>query len=172
MTAEQEPITHAESIKKIAKMIKGIKFAMLSTITLDGHIHSRPMTTQNSTFNGELWFFSTRNAPFRADIDRNPEVNLAYAQPDGNAYVSLCGTAEFVEDHTKAEELWNPMLKAWFPEGISDPNLIMIKVKVHSAQYWDSPSAKVVQLFGMAKSMMTGEQYKTGESCKVNLELN
>lgn len=170
MNSDHTYLTREESIKKVSDMIKGIKFAMLSTISTDGHIHSRPMTTQETAFNGTLWFFTTRDAPFRHDLEANSEVNLAYAQPNGNSYVSVCGTAAFVEDHTQAEELWTPMLKPWFPEGVSDPNLILLKVDVHSAQYWDSPSAKVVQLLGMAKAALTGEKYNAGDSGKVNLE--
>lgn len=163
-------MTDSENIKKIADLIKGIKFAMLAITTADGHIHSRPMTTQDAVFDGNLWFFTSRNAPFRQDVEASPEVNLAYSQPNGNSYVSVCGTAAFVEDHLKAEELWHPSLKAWFPDGVSDPNLILLKVEVHSAQYWDSPSSGVAHMIALAKAAFTGERSDVGNSEKVSLQ--
>jgi len=163
-------LSHDEGVRKVASLIKGIKFAMLATTNYEGHIHTRPMTTQQATFDGTLWFFTTRNAPFRQDVDAHPEVNLAYVDIPGNAYVSVCGQAAFIDDHAKAEELWNPSLKAWFPEGVNDPNLIMLKVDVHSAHYWDAPSSSMVQLMGMVKASLTGERYNAGEKGKVSLQ--
>ncbi|MGE0632599.1 MAG: pyridoxamine 5'-phosphate oxidase family protein, partial [Pseudobdellovibrionaceae bacterium] len=35
----------------------------------------------------------------------------------------------------KAEELWNPLYKTWFKQGLEDPDLVLLKVKVDSAEY-------------------------------------
>jgi hypothetical protein len=37
------------------------------------------------------------------------------------------------------------------------------KVTVESAEYWDSPSSKLVQLTGFVKAVITGEPYKPSE---------
>ncbi len=49
---------HNENIRKLGEMIKEIKFAMLTTAEPDGTLRSRPMATQATEFNGELWFFT------------------------------------------------------------------------------------------------------------------
>jgi general stress protein 26 len=39
---------HEENVKKLREMIKGIEFAMLTTIEDDGSLRSRPMATQRA----------------------------------------------------------------------------------------------------------------------------
>ncbi len=160
-----------ESIKKLSEMIEGIQFAMLTTYELDGTLRSRPMATQNKDFDGNLWFFSGRTSHKIEDLHHNPHVNLAYADSTKNRYVSVSGLASVVEDRKKIEELWSPELKAWFPKGLEDPELCLLQVRIDHAEFWDSPSSKMVQLFGFAKSLVTGEPYKPSEeeNKKINL---
>lgn len=147
-------------LEKLASMIKDIKFTMLTTVAPDGTIHSRPMATQNldvKNFDGTLWFFSKKNSFKNHDIETDQHVNLAYANPDKQQYVSVCGRATISRDRKKMEELWNPVLKAWFPEGLEDPEITLIGVITESAELWDSPPSKVVQVAGFVKSAVTGK---------------
>jgi general stress protein 26 len=144
-------------------MIKDIKFAMLVTEQEDGTLRSRPMATQQSEFDGDLWFFTGIDAPKVAEVRRHAKVNLSYAEPDDQKYVSVSGACEVVRDKKKMEELWNPMYKAWFPKGLEDPNVALLKVSVTNAEYWDAPNGKMVHLIGYVKAMATGEKYKADE---------
>ena len=159
-----------EGIKKLADLINDIKFAMLTTVEADGSLHSRPMATQQVEFDGDLWFFTGASAHKVHDIEQNPQVNVAFANPDDQSYVSMSGRAHLVLNRQKAEELWNPFYRTWFPDGLDDPDLALLKINVESAEYWDSPSSAVVHLFGVAKAMVTGERPEPGDNEK--LELN
>ena len=64
-----------------------------------------------------------------------------------------------VTDRGKMKELWSPLHKAWFPKGLDDPNIELLRIDVDRAEYWDAPSSAVVQLFGFAKAMLTGKRY-------------
>ena len=88
---------------------------------------------------------------------KRQHVNVSYAEPDQQKYVSVSGTAQLVRDRSKIEELWNPLFKAWFPQGLEDPDLALLKVNVDKAEYWDSPSSKVVRLAGFLKAVATGK---------------
>ena len=160
-----------EGIAKLAKLISGIRFAMLTTIDENSHLVSRPMATQDGAFDGTLWFFTQRHSHKVSELEEHAQVNLAYADPSDNRYVSVRGTARMVEDDEKKRALWSPMLKAWFPKGLDDPELGLLRVDVEDAQYWDSPNSKMVQLFGMAKAIVTGEGYKPsrGEAGRIDL---
>src|SRR5262249_23691804 len=124
-----------------------------------GMPHSRPMAAQQMECDGELWFFTLWSTHKTKEIEDNPRVNLAYADPNGNTYVSVSGTAQLLRDTQKAHELWNPLYRAWFPKGLEDPDLAMLKVAVEHVEYWDAPSGKMVQLAGLVKSMVTGKRY-------------
>jgi general stress protein 26 len=141
---------------------------MLTTID-GGQLRSRPMSTQVFEFDGELWFFTSDNTHKIDEIAKDNRVSAAYSNPDDNVYLSISGRAEVVKDRAKIEELWSPVLKAWFPEGLDDPHLCLLKIPVESAEYWDAPSSKIVQLFGMVKAIATGQEAVYGVNKKINL---
>ena len=161
--------TQSDDVKKLEKLIKDMKFAMLTTACSDGSLRSRPMATQMPEFDGTIWFFTSDDEPKVREIRANPNVNVSYADPDKNNYVSVSGRASLVKDKAKAKELWNVFYRAWFPEGLDDPKLALIRVDVDHAEYWDSPNSKVVQLAGLIKAAVTGKPAQGGENKKVQL---
>lgn len=154
---------HEEQIKKIAQKIKGIHIAMMTTIDEHGCLRSRPMGTQEVEFDGDLWFFTNKSSTKVKEVKNHEEVNITYSEPKDNTYVSISGTATVVQDKAKMTELWNPILKAWFPKGLEDPDIALLQVSVHDAEYWDSPSNRMVLFAKMAKAIVTGQEYKPGK---------
>lgn len=162
-----------ENIKKLREMIKDIRFAMLTTVEEDGTLHSRPMATQEVEFDGDLWFFTNAKAPKVEEVQHDQHVNVSYSEPNEQKYVSVSGKAQLVSDRQKIEELWNPLFKAWFPQGLDDPDLALLKVSVDKAEYWDSPSSKVVRLLGFAKALVTGKPISNpGDNAKIEAPLS
>ena len=160
--------TREESIKKLNDLIKDVKVAMLTTMDW-GVLRSRPMQTQEFEFDGELWFFTSTDTHKIDEIEKDRRVNASYASPASNTYVSVTGTAQIVQDKDKIEEMWNPIYKAWFPKGLDDPTLCLLKVLVEQAEYWDASSSTLVQIAGFVKALVTGERADGGEHGKVNL---
>ena len=157
-----------DSIEKIRQLTEGIDFCMLTTIDA-GQLRSRPMSTQQTEFDGDIWFFTSDDTHKVDEIAKDDRVCAAYAKPSDDTYVSISGRAEIVRDRAKMEELWSPILKAWFPQGLDDPHLCLLKVTAEQAEYWDSPSGKLVQLFGFVKALATGQEADWGENKKVDL---
>jgi general stress protein 26 len=143
----------------IREMVKDIKFAMLCTAHKNGYIHSRPMGTQGIDKNGDIWFMTARDSEKIHDIKANPNVCVCYSEPSDNTYVCIMGEAEQIDDQRKIDELWTPIAKAWFPKGKDDPNLTLIKVNTHEAEYWDSDSSKIVVGIKMLSTLVTGKEY-------------
>lgn len=157
-----------EAIEKLGGLIKDVEIAMLTTYD-DEALRSRPMQTQKVEFDGDLWFFTSRETHKIEEIERDNRVNISYAAPDKNTYVSVSGTATVAGDRAKIEELWNPALKAWFPKGKDDPNIILLKINVEQAEYWDASSSTVVKIAGFVKALVTGTRADGGDHGKVNL---
>lgn len=155
---------------KLWDLIKDIKLGMFTARHGDGHLHSRPMTTVNGRGDraGVLWFFMARNSEPAIDIVREPEVNVAYADPGSDAYVSVSGPARIVDDLVKKKALWSPAAQAWFPDGVNDSNLTLVAVTIEQAEYWDVDSNKAVKLYEMAKAAITGTRPDIGEHAKMN----
>ncbi len=158
----------ADSLNKLRDLVNGIKYSMLTTIDDDGQLYSRPMTVQEFDEAGVIWFFTGRTTGQVAEIKKDQHVNLSFALPKDSRFVSIAGVAEVIDDIHKAKELWSPLLKAFFPQGLEDPNLTLLKVTPVSAEYWDSPSSTVVQLLGAVKAIAAGEVFKSGDNEKIN----
>jgi general stress protein 26 len=162
-------MSRADAIKKLGQLIDKIEIAMLTTAESDGTLRSRPMATQQVEFDGDLWFFVGASSPKAQEIRRDPRVNVSYAKPDDQRYVSISGSGELVRDRQKMQELWSPVYKIWFKDGLDDPDLALLKVRVEQAEYWDAPSSKFVQLAGFVKALATGDDSSLGENEKIAL---
>lgn len=165
--SDQAQPTRQEGIQTIAKLVKGIKFAMMTFTTEAGHLHSQPMTTQEQEFDGDVWFIGSKKSDLVRSIASKPQVNLSYSE-SGKGYVSLYGDAELIEDAAKLDDLWSNMYKAYFPDGKTDLDIQLIKVEAMGAHYWES-DGKLQGLFQMAKAAVTGSQPNHGDSASVEL---
>ena len=140
------------------ELIKDIRFGMLTHRTSGGMLHAHPLTTQNKGMDehSELYFFIPKQGELYERLQTDGSVNVSYADPGADSYVSLSGQARFSEDQSKKEALWSPMAKAWFPDGPTDPNLALLVIRLQHAEYWDVDESKMVQLFKMVKAAITG----------------
>lgn len=164
-----ETKTQDEAIGKIASLIKGTRIGMLTNITSSGNLHSRPMAMMDVDFDGDLWFFTGKTSPKVEEIKVDPRVNVAFSEPGSQNYVSLCGKARLVIDPALNEKYWKEEFKAWFPKGLEDPELALLKVEVEGAEYWDAPSSVVAHIAGFVKATLTGQPADPGDHAKVDM---
>ena len=168
MSANQEIPTRDEAIHKIAALVKDIHVAMLTTVGTDGSLHSRPMATQNTPFNGEVVFLTHENSGKVDEIKDDAEVNLCYSDAK-HAFVTLSGRATISNDRALIAALWSPMYKAWFPAGETDPAIRVLRVRVDQAEFWDAPSSALVRQVQVLTRAATGGKTTVGEHARVNL---
>ena len=155
-----------EGNAKVHELIKGARIAMLTTVSTEGQLVSRPMATQQTEFNGDVWFFAEADSPKIADLERDPRVNVAYSESN---FVSLAGTASIVRDVAKKRELWDANAAAWFGgKDAEDPSVVLIKVDAETAEYWDTPS-RPATLVKVVKARLTGSRPDAGETGLVEL---
>ena len=149
--------------------IESVRTAMMTTVAPDGSLRSRPMWTQGDEFDGSLWFFTSDDDPKVDDLQRDPHVGLSYAAPDKDLYLSVSGRAELVRDRSKAEELWNVFAEAWFPDGVDDPKLALIRVDVEHAHYWEDKKPKVLQFAEIVLGAIRDTPPKSGDEQELDL---
>lgn len=163
------PYTHSDQVAELSSKIKSIRFAMFTTVDEHGHLISRPMTNQETDNEGNLWFYTSTDTDLWENIVARPEVNVSFAEPENHVYVSVSGRAERVVDRARIKAMWNSAVQAWYPHGPDDPHVVLVRVVSRSAEYWDSNAGKVVQLFEMAKAVLTGTTPDTGEHGRISL---
>ena len=120
--------------------IKDCKFAMFTTRHANGHLHSRPMTMQNTTLDADdsLWFFMSRMSDPVAELAAEPSVNVAYSPPGDARWISVTGTALLLESGDKAKSLWSRSADAWFSGGPTDPDLAVVQVRIVHVNEWEA----------------------------------
>ena len=156
----QKNYLETEARRKAADIIKDAETCFFIT-QFSGT--SRPMATTRFDEEGVIWFFTDINSRKVKDIKSDTEVRLLYAHPGKSKFLDLQGEAELITDRSIIKELWNPVIKAWFPEGVDDPDLCLIRILPFSAYYWDAESAKMIQMVKIAASIVTGKSLAEGK---------
>lgn len=165
-----ETTTRAENLEKLRDMIKDIDFCMLTTIDEQGDPHSRPMSSNGDIDpTGDLWFFTGLTSHKVSEVAKSPKVNVSFAEPKNQRYVSVTGVAELVRDRKKIDELWRPEFKMWFPKGKDDPEVALLRISLEKGEYWDSPSSTIGYALSFVSSLVTGKEAEFGENKKVDL---
>lgn len=162
--------TATEKREQLRQLMKGIDIAMFTTRGEAGFPVSRPLSTQAAEFDGRLlWFFVRRSSAKVAEIGRDPKVNVAYASKDRNVYLSVTGTAEVVDDQAKIDELWNDAMKAFFAGGRTDPDLVLLRVTVHTVEYWDGPSTLIGKAIAFVIARVRKDDSAMGDSGQLRM---
>jgi len=170
---EYHELSGEQGRNKIAELVKGIRMAMMTTVSADGSLSSRPMAVQeleeDEPFDGSLWFLTRADSTKVEEIGEDQHVGLTFAEPDDNKYISLKGRARVNQDRSRIKQLWNPMYKAWFPAGEDDPDIAVLRVDIEEADYWEASSSKLVMRAKYLAAAVTGGSVPVGESGHVEV---
>lgn len=157
-----------KNIEILKNKAEEIRICLFTTVSAKDEFSSRPMATAKIEDDGSIWFFTNEYSLKSKEISKENEVTLGYSDPSSNSYLTVNGKAELVDDKVRKEAYFSAPVKAWFPDGLEDPRLILIKVTPVTAEYWDSSSSKMVVLFNMLKAIVKGEKYDEGVHDKIN----
>ena len=154
--SDHTPVTH--DLTKLFEKIKDVRIAMLTTFNEQHQLHSRPMATIKPDADGSLLFLTDKESAKVYELQKDSQVNLNYGDPSSSVYASVTGRASTYRDQAKIDELWSEPFKAWFPKGKEDPNIMILKVEIQQAEYWDTPSSFLSQAYGYVRAVVTGQK--------------
>jgi general stress protein 26 len=157
-----------EAIKKIKSLSEDAKTCMFNTNLTEIPFHTRPMSLQEVDENGDIWFFSGADSDKNQALSSDERVQLTFMNNGSYEYLSLFGKAVVVKDRQRAEELWDSFVKTWFPGGIDDPNLSLIKFTPDTGHYWDTKNNKIVAIAKIAIGSITGQTMDDSVEGNVN----
>ena len=157
-------------IKKLKELVEEINTCLFCTsIKVNDGSTCRPMHAEQVDEKGNIWFFSDLNSEKNKQIQQDNEVRLFFSHPGKSSYMIINGQAEIVVSPSKIEELWSPLVKAWFKGGKDDPNISFIKVQVKSAYYWDTEGNKMVNFIKMLASAAIGKTLVNGQQGSIEV---
>ena len=154
-------------VEKVVEIMRSDRFCMLTSVGDQGRLQSHPMTPQEVTEDGDVWFFIDSGSDQAGYIRAEKRVNLAFS--DGSTWLSVAGHGDVRQDRAKIDELWNPVVEAWFPDGKDSPGVALLFVESDTAEYWDTPGGRVASAIAFAKSKITGDRPDVGDSDTVDL---
>jgi general stress protein 26 len=161
--------TKHRDMEKLKDVIDGMDTAMFTTVARDGCLASRPLRMQEIDEEGAMWFVTDRGSHKIDEIHANPCVNVSFAAPSDNTYVSISGRATVLFDKARLNDLWSPAMMVFYPDGLDDPDLCLLRVEMQSAEYWDSPGGLVGNALYLTMAALTGDAGVLSENRSMDL---
>lgn len=165
-----DEVSTERKIEDLYDLIDGIEVAMMTTRRPDGRLVSRAMQTQEHRAHADLWFVTNIADEKIDELAQDPQVNLAYYKDRTREWVSVSGRAILSQDRDLVRGLYKPDWKAWFPDeggdrngGPDDPRIALINVHAESVVYSKKDRPALMQMFSLAKAMVTGSAPKMAD---------
>jgi len=135
----------SSAIEKIKELTGIAKTCFLCTTPSAADSNgTRPMNVQEVDEQGTLWFLVANDSHTYQDISLNSDVKLYFQGSAHSDFLFLEGTAILSADKVRIRELWNPIMKTWFTDGIDDHRIAIIKVSPATGYYWDNKHGNVI----------------------------
>ena len=158
--------TPAEIVDRIWELAEKIDICMFTT--WDGeNQRSRPMSARVVRDENAIHFLTDIETHKLTEIERFPNVSLAWVDSGGHKYVVIAGEARVSNDRARITELWSEWDKAWWDDA-NDPAIRLVTVTPEDGELWDSPN-RAVAMAKMAVAAVTGAAPNMGDNAKVDL---
>lgn len=165
-----ENLHNQEAINKLKEMVDKIDIGMMCSFASESdYPHAVPMSRQEVDEEGNIWFLFSSESETYQNFQKNNKATLLYAHTGDYNFLSINGTAAISQDQERIDKYWNKMIEAWFEKGKEDPRIRVLKITPHEAHYWDNKSNKLVTIFKVAASAISGQQLDIGREGKLNL---
>lgn len=158
------------AVKKMKDLVDKAKTCFFCTDMKAGKAFStRPMSVQKLDDDGNFWFLSSNDSRKNAELQTDTNVQLLFQGSAHSDFLTVYGTATVSEDKEKIKELWEPILKTWFTEGVDDPRISVIKVDPTEGYYWDNKHGNAVAFVKMAAGVIMGKTLDDSIEGKLNV---
>jgi general stress protein 26 len=142
------------------ELVERVPVAMMTTIDRNDRMTSRPILALQRNGDQRLWLLTRRDTAKLDEIANDARVNLSFVSGTGE-FASVSGRASVANDRQILAELWHPTYRAWFPQGRSDPSIVLVCITVERTDYWKTPRTRATRLVALLKALITRVPYET-----------
>lgn len=147
-----------DAIKKMQELAGKTDTCFFSTRLRSREVPAtRPMAVQQVDDQGHFWFLSASDSHKNQEIQQDASVQLLFQGSAHSDFLSVVGTATISTDPARIQNLWNPILKAWFTEGENDPRLTAVEVTPQQGYYWDNKHGNAIAAVKTAVGAAIGQ---------------
>ena len=153
-----EDLQGKKATEKLIELVKKASACFFCTAISEGKpVKVRPMSVQKIDESGVLWFLSANDSHKNKEIKKDNHVQLMFQGSAHSDFLSIYGEASISTDKKKIKELWEPIIKTWFTEGVDDPRITVIRVEPIEGYYWDNKHGNSIAFMKMAIGALTGK---------------
>lgn len=140
-----EDLSGKKAVSKIREIVEKAENCFFCThVDAGGSSGTRPMNVRDVDEQANLWFLSANDSQKNKELAADPSVKLYFQGSTHSDFLELNGHATISVDRAKIRELWKPVIKTWFTEGIDDPRITVIKVTPSDGYYWDTKHGNAI----------------------------
>lgn len=132
--------------------------------------HMQPMTHFLDRKTHTLWFITSRETDLVRAVGTGDRAHFTLMDEDEGFYACMSGTIRQSDDRAKLEELWSPMVSAWFEGGPEDPDAVLLHMALTEAAVWRNTAGALKFGVEMARALARSDkQPDIGEHAVVPL---
>lgn len=165
-----ENLMGQEAVEKLKDMVDKIDMGMMGTYQEGSEfIYAVPMSRQEVDEQGNIWYLLSSESETYHNLEKNKNLSILFSDTSNFNFLSLNGQAEISQDQARIDKYWNKMVEAWFEKGKEDPRIRVLKVVPSEAHYWDNKTNKLVTMFKVLSSAVTGQKLDIGREGELNV---
>jgi general stress protein 26 len=144
--------THREHLYEL---LEDFAVAMIVTHGIDGSMIARPMAIARIERDGAMFFTTPVESTKADEVLADPNVTVVVQSK--TQFASVRGVAHLSLDRKLIHALWQEAWRAWYPAGKDDPDIAILIVVPHHAEYWDNAGAQGLRYaFEAARAYLAG----------------
>lgn len=105
--------------------------------------YMRPMAPLQRDGDDLVWFFTNKSSETFQSLDKAKPASLCLVNEGDHFWASVKGQLQAHTDPNIVDELWSPMVEAWFEGGKSDPDLMLLAFSPETAEISCSTGSKL-----------------------------
>lgn len=117
----------------------------------------QPMTHFADAQSGVIWFVSSNDTDLVQSLGLGEDAEYVVISQDHDVHASLRGKLCQLHNDSKLDELWNPMVAAWFEKGRADPRIALLRFDAEIADIWASTSSSLKLGFEVLRANLEAE---------------
>jgi general stress protein 26 len=103
----------------------------------------QPMTHFPDEEAGLIWFISSADTSLVQSLGMGEDAEYVVISEDHDVQVSLRGKLYQLHNDAKLDELWSPVVAAWFDGGRDDPRVALLRFDPEVADIWASSASSL-----------------------------
>jgi general stress protein 26 len=140
----------AESLDAFWSALESSPFLMLGLPAQAAH--SMPMTAQFDDRRGPIWFYGSRSSRLAEGLTSTNDAMAQYVGEGHKLFACIAGTLTIDNNPAIIDKFWSNSVEAWYEQGKSDPDLVMLRFDPTDIEIWEAD----MSLVGKLKLMFGG----------------